>query len=176
MALYENAIDYSAPGLNGATEEPFIGGGGPMAMLQNDPEFAARLRQMPPEERQQFMRQVFQDYAGKESIIADDQLAAEELIGTRGPEGVYTRRGGYVAGNPLGHLASAVKQGKGYYDQKQAREAKEALSADRTGGVGSIADLISQQMMDAEMRNNRRGEVNPFSLGDELQQSPYRMA
>ncbi len=114
----------------------------PMAMLQQNPEMMARLEQMAPQDREAFMRQMFQDYQGQEGIISDQQAKAEALRGAQGPEGIQTGRGGYVAGNPLGHLAAGAQQFMGNMQAKEAMEAKKALSEEMTGGLTSMADLL----------------------------------
>ena len=114
----------------------------PMAMLQENPEMMAQLEQMAPQDREAFMMQLFQDYQGQEGIIADQQAKAEALRGTQGPQGIQTGAGGYVAGNPLGHLAAGVQQFMGNQQAQEAMQAKKDLSEARTGGVMSMADLL----------------------------------
>lgn len=178
MAIFDT-IDYSAPGEYRDPEEEQAQAN-PMAMLQQDPKFAAILQKMDPEQRSQFMRQVFQDYGGQEGIIGDEQFAAEEMQGTATPQGVQVGNQ-FVAANPLAHIATAGQRIMGNIAAKKALARKEALSKDRTGGVTSIADILRQRMnpeedakrelMEQEMRNNRRGGT-PMELMAANQNKP----
>ncbi len=87
-----------------------------------DPKMGLPGQQMPGSEH------TFKDFQGQGDVIADQQAQAKELRGTPTPEGTYTRNAGFVAANPLSHIASAVGKVKGHYDTRKALEAKQTLS------------------------------------------------
>lgn len=136
----------------GQLQQPGVGQD-PMAMLQQNPEMMARIESMAPQDREAFMRQMFQDYQGQQGIISDEQAKAEALRGTATPEGVQTGRGGFVAANPLAHMASGAQQFMGNQQAREALEAKKALSGEKTTGLGTLAEMLRQ-------RGNPTGE-NP---------------
>ena len=72
----------------------------------------------------------FRDFAGEGSIIGDQQAQAEALRQTPSAEGIYTKNAGFIAANPLQHVASALQQGMGNYQAKEALAAKTKLSQD----------------------------------------------
>ncbi len=126
----------------------------PMAMLQQNPQLMARIQQMAPQDREAFMAQLFQDYQGQESVISDEQAKAEALRGTATPQGMQTGSAGFVAANPLAHLASGIQKGMGNYQAREALEAKKALSEARTGGVSTLAELLRTQDNTTDNPNN----------------------
>lgn len=108
----------------------------------------------------------FRDYQGEGAIISDQQAQAEALRGEKTPRGIYTSDGGFIAANPLQHIASAGKQIMGNYQAKEALQAKKDLSTMITTTQQQIAEKArisnaeaarKKEMMEQEMRNNRRG-------------------
>lgn len=107
----------------------------------------------------------FRDFAGEGNIISDQQKQAEALRSTATPQGVYTKNAGFVASNPLSHIASAAQRIKGGMDAKDALQAKKDLSKMVTTTQQEIAaktleakeDAARKKEMEEEMRENRRG-------------------
>ena len=81
------------------------------------------------------------DYQGEQSAAETQQSQGFEMAMSPGAKG--THLGGkystYVAANPLEHIASGLRQYKGYKGMKEAREALGSLSKDKQQ---SIVDLL----------------------------------
>ncbi len=102
------------------------------------------------------------DFAGEGGVIGDQQLQAEALRGTATPEGVYTKNAGFVAANPLSHLATAVQRIRGNINAAEALEAKKKLSTDlstnnKVNAQQEFDRKTKEEAMATELRNNRRG-------------------
>ena len=95
----------------------------------------AELKAMPDSpEKQEMIGRLFQDYEGKEAIIAEELALAEGEANTEQPQG--TQAGGiFVAPSALQNIAAAGTKGLGMYKQKRAMDDKRALSDDRTAGM-----------------------------------------
>lgn len=103
----------------------------------------------------------FRDYAGEGSIIGDQQAQAQALRDTATPQGIQTGSAGFVAANPLSHLASGIQKGMGAYQAGQALDEKKALSELTTKTQQDVASSVLEkqkaQAMAKELRENRRG-------------------
>jgi hypothetical protein len=114
---------------------------------------------------------MFDDYAGKGAIIDDQQAKAEALRGTPSAQGMQTQNAGFVAANPLGHLASGLQQGMGNYQAKQALQAKKDLSDTvgtvQQGAAKKVMDEVQaekQRALAERMRKNRAGTGSEVAI------------
>lgn len=89
--------------------------------------------------------EAFRDYAGEGAIIGDQQAQAEALRGTPIAQGIHTRNAGFVASNPLSHIARAGKEIMGRMDAKKALQAKKDLSALKTTTQQDIAKSVLER-------------------------------
>lgn len=177
--------------------------------MDNYEDFMSQIAGLPPEQRQQIFAQLqqqqqseqnpqfglpgqvrqqqidagnpdaFLDYEGQGDIIADEQALAEQLRNTAMPKGIQTEHAGFVASNPLSHIATGVKQWQGREAAKEALAKKVSLSDLKSKTQQSVAEkaLLSQQEAEAkrqqmiDMQNSRGGSPmqtmanNQYELG-----------
>jgi len=86
----------------------------------------------------------FEDIEGQRSIIDDQQAQAEQLRGTEMPQGMQTQNAGFVASNPLSHIATIGNRIMGNIDAKKAAEAKSKLSDKITNTQQNVAEIQRQ--------------------------------
>jgi hypothetical protein len=104
---------------------------------------------------QQGIPGAFQDFQGQAGVIDDQQAQAEALRNTATPEGMRTQNAGFVASNPLAHIASTVGKIKGQYDARAALKEKKALSDTKTD---LLEDFAAKQLMkQAQAKQLREG-------------------
>lgn len=126
-------------------------------------QIAIALAQMPDgEEKDELIRQLYQDYEGQEAIIDDAIASAEEALATAPPEG---RQAGdiYVAANPMEHMATALRNIGGAYEKRKANERREGLSADKTAAMGFSAREMMKPQPLADPMNQPNVGPQPLS-------------
>lgn len=105
----------------------------------------------------------FRNWEGEGEVIADQQAQAEALRGTAMPQGMQTQNAGFVASNPMSHVATAVKQWQGRQAAKESLAAKTKLAedlalSDKTDSESELRRKTgAEEMMAQELRRNRRG-------------------
>jgi hypothetical protein len=121
---------------------------------QNDTVRTAMLSQleaMPPgPERDAAVAQFVADYAGQEKMATQDRNFGEEMAMSPMAQGTQTggKYGTYVAASPLEHLASGLRQFKGFKDVKDARADQKASSAAKQK---AMMDMLSAQLRSGGM-------------------------
>jgi len=101
-------------------------------------EMLAQLQQLPPEQRQQIMNNLFQDYMGKRDAIGDEQQLASQVMQGGSADGI--RAGNqYVAASPLSHLSNALMKGMGGMKFMEGVDKKKELSEMYGTGLQGIA-------------------------------------
>jgi hypothetical protein len=103
---------------------------------------------------------MFEDFQGQAGIIDDQQAQAEKLRGGSTPQGINTGAG-FVASNPMSHIAKGVNDIRGGMAAREALQAKKDLSEKITStqqnAAKNILETDKQKQMAQELRNNRRG-------------------
>ncbi len=99
----------------------------------------AQIKAMPPgsPEQQAALAKLARDYQGEQAAAAQQSRQGMEMSGAQTPRGTQTggRYGTYVAANPLEHLASGLRQYKGYKGMKKAEDKLEGLSKDKQAAL-----------------------------------------
>ena len=108
------------------------------------------IKSMPPGPQQEAaLAKLARDYQGEQAAAARQSSQGMEMSGTPTPQGTQTggRYGTYVAANPLQHLASGLRQYKGYKGMKKAEDKLEGLSKDKQAALIELlrAGLGGQQ-------------------------------
>jgi hypothetical protein len=136
---------------------------------QNDTVRTAMLSQleaMPPgPERDAAVAQFVADYAGQEDMATQDRNFGEEMAMSPMAQGTQTggKYGTYVAASPVEHLASGLRQFKGFKDVKDARAAQQASSAAKQKALMAMA--AAQLRQGSGMGGGQPGmtpQSNPF--------------
>ena len=98
----------------------------------------AQIKAMPPGPQQEAaLAKLARDYQGEQAAAAQQSRQGMEMSGAQTPRGTQTggRYGTYVAANPLEHLATGLRQYKGYKGMEKAEDKLEGLSKDKQAAL-----------------------------------------
>lgn len=114
------------------------------AFIQNammNPQVLQQVNALPEAERANFLRQLYQDYAGIGAANTEAMSQADMLRSGGAPEGVQAGNQ-FVAASPLSHLARGMNQYTGNREYKAAQEKQRQLSEDQTAGRSTYAGMV----------------------------------
>lgn len=100
-----------------------------------DPRIVQAMESMQPEEKANFMRQLYQDYSGQGRMNDQAMSRADALRNTK------TGAHGPSAMSGAAHVLNQYNAGR---MDREARASNEALSKDRTEGLSQYASILAQ--------------------------------
>lgn len=125
--------------------------------LMQDPDFLAKVRAMPADEREQYIEQLFRDYNGETAMANEDLTRASEMLKTPTAEGRQAGRV-YVAANPLEHIGTAMARIKGGNMRDETMGKMKELSDSRSQGLQTTGNMLQQQPLPNVMTDPNTGQ------------------
>jgi hypothetical protein len=131
--------------------------------IMSNPMIMAQIAKMPPEEKAEYIDQMFRDYAGEGALLDEQLSSANELRNVKGREGL-SHGDVYVA--DYGSIGDMMGAYKGNKDRDAAREGLQDLSDSRTAGLGRTANAAADgysAVVEANDKQKAKKQANTLS-------------
>ena len=126
----------------------------------------AKISTMPPKEREQFIKELSQDYEGIEKVLEDDMAMAEaamDRLSKSDRSKGHTAGQIFVASNPWTGVVEAMQGTYNRYEQLKARNKRTELAEDRTNAMRKIWESETSQQ--PQIDPNGQSMASPQDLG-----------
>lgn len=116
--------------------------------------------QLPPEQQAEVIRQLSQDYEGRDKTLRDELETNYGLLTQQSPQGQVAGNNQfsvYVGASPLEHLASGIQKYQAGKGIREGKKGLEGLSADKEAGLSRVQQGMLAEILREKEEEQKRG-------------------